>query len=47
MLLLYQEAPIFLHGFNYQLGRICRDLNELKDKKLLIGDVDAAWCCFL
>ena len=41
MLLLYQEAPIFLHGFNYQLGRICRDLNELKDEKLLIGDVDA------
>ena len=41
MLLLYQEAPIFLHGFNYQLGRICRDLNELKAEKLLIGDVDA------
>ncbi len=41
MLLLYQRAPIFVHGFYHQLGRIRRDLNELKDEKLLIGDVGA------
>ena len=41
MLLLYQHAPIFVHGFNHQLGRIRRDLNELKAENLLIGDVEA------
>jgi hypothetical protein len=41
MLLLYQHASIFIHGFNHQLGRIRRNLNELKAQKLLIGDVDA------
>jgi len=41
MMLLYQHAPIFIHGFNHQLGRIRRDLNELKAQKLLIGDVNA------
>ncbi len=41
MLLLYQHAPIFVHGFNHQLGRMRRDLKELKAQKLLLGDVDA------
>jgi hypothetical protein len=41
MLLLYQHAPIFVHGFNHQLGRVRRDLNELKAQKLLIGNVEA------
>jgi hypothetical protein len=41
MMLLYQHAPIFVHGFNHQLGRMRRDLKELKAQKLLIGDVDA------
>ena len=41
MLLLYRQAPIFVHGFKHQLGRIRRDLKELKAQKLLIGDVDA------
>jgi len=41
MMLLYQHAPIFVHGFNHQLGRMRRDLKELKAQKLLLGDVDA------
>ena len=41
MLLLYQNAPIFVHGFNHQLGSVRRDLNELKAENLLIGDVKA------
>ena len=40
-MLLYQQGPIFVHGFNHQLGRMRRDLKELKAQKLLIGDVDA------
>jgi hypothetical protein len=41
MLLLYHQAPIFVHGFNHQLGNVRRDLNELKAENLLIGDVKA------
>ena len=41
MLFLYRQAPLFIHGFNHKLGCIRRDLNELKEEKLLIGDVDA------
>jgi len=41
MLLLYQHTPIFVHGFNHQLGGVRRDLNELKAENLLIGDVKA------
>lgn len=41
MILLYQQAPIFIHGLYHQLGSLRRDLNELKDEKLLIGDVEA------
>src|ERR1700730_10663136 len=41
MMLLYQQGLIFVHGFNHQLGRMRRDLKELKAQKLLIGDVDA------
>ena len=41
MLLLYQHTPIFVHGFNHQLGSVRRDLNELKAENLLIGDVKA------
>src|SRR5438552_1281015 len=38
--LLYQNASIFLHGFSYQLGRIRRDLNEMKAGKRLAGLVE-------
>jgi acyl carrier protein len=37
---LYQNASIFLHGFSHQLGRIRRDLNELKADNLLAGTVE-------
>jgi hypothetical protein len=41
MTLLYQQAPIFVHGFNHQLGSLRRDLNELKAQHLLLGTVEA------
>jgi hypothetical protein len=41
MKLLYQKRPIFIDAFNYQLGRIRRDLHQLKAQKRIIGDVDA------
>ncbi|MGI8959986.1 MAG: hypothetical protein ACR2IV_09550 [Bryobacteraceae bacterium] len=41
MILLYQQAPIFIHGLYHQLGSLRRDLTALKDEKLLIGDVEA------
>lgn len=40
MMLLYQQAPIFVHGFNHQLGSLRRDLNELKSQHLLLGTVE-------
>jgi 3-oxoacyl-[acyl-carrier-protein] synthase III len=41
MMLLYQQAPIFVHGFNHQLGSLRRDLDELKAQHLLLGTVEA------
>jgi hypothetical protein len=41
MMLLYKHAPIFVHGFNHQLGSLRRDLNELKAEHLLLGTVEA------
>jgi hypothetical protein len=41
MMLLYEHAPIFVHGFNYQLGSLRRDLNELKAEHRLLGTVEA------
>jgi acyl carrier protein len=40
IVLLYQDASIFVHGFNYQLGSIRRDLNEMKADNLLAGTVE-------
>jgi len=40
MTLLYQNASIFIHGFNHQLGRIRRDLNEMKADNRLAGTVE-------
>jgi hypothetical protein len=41
MIVLYRQAPIFIHGFYHQLGSIRRDLNELKHEKLLLGEIEA------
>ncbi len=41
MMLLYMHAPIFVQGFNHQLGSLRRDLNELKAERLLLGNVEA------
>jgi acyl carrier protein len=38
--LLYHNASIFLHGFSHQLGRIRRDLNEMKAHNRLAGTVE-------
>jgi 3-oxoacyl-[acyl-carrier-protein] synthase III len=40
MMLVYQHTPIFVHSFRHKLGRVRRDLNELKADKLLAGSVD-------
>jgi hypothetical protein len=40
MMLVYRQAPIFVHTFNHQLGSVRRDLNELKADKLLAGTVE-------
>jgi hypothetical protein len=41
MMIFYKHAPIFVHGFNHQLGSFRRDLNELKAEDLLLGTVEA------
>ena len=41
MMLLYQDKGIFLYGFNYKLGSVRRDLNQLKKDQLLLGTPDA------
>jgi hypothetical protein len=41
MILLHRDKPIFVYWFNYQLGSIKRDLNQLQAEKLLVGSVDA------
>jgi len=40
MMLLYLNAPIFIHGFSHRLGSIQRNLQELQDEKLLVGTVE-------
>jgi hypothetical protein len=37
MILLYQDKGIFLYGFNYKLGSVQRDLNQLQTERLLLG----------
>src|SRR5438477_10587406 len=41
MVLLYQDKGIFLYGFNYKLGSIQRDLNQLQTEQLLLGEPEA------
>jgi hypothetical protein len=40
MILLYQDAPIFLWGFTHSLGSVRRDLNKLKDDELLGSSIE-------
>jgi hypothetical protein len=39
MVISYKENPTFIHGFNYLLSGLIRDLDELKKQNLLLGDV--------
>ena len=39
MIVTYKDDPVFLHSFNYALGGLRRNLDELKDQNLLLGDV--------
>ncbi len=41
MIVLYQDAPLFLHGFQHKLGSVKRNLEEMKTEKLLAGTVEA------
>lgn len=41
MILLYPDKGIFLSGFNYKLGSVRRDLNQLQTDHLLLGAPDA------
>lgn len=40
MMLLYQDAPIFVSALNYRLGCLERDLNQLKADAVLSGTVE-------
>ena len=40
MMLSYKQAPIFVYGFNHQLGSRRRDLKELEAENLLLGTVE-------
>lgn len=40
MMLLYPDKGIFLYGFNYKLGSVRRDLNQLHTDQLLLGTPD-------
>jgi hypothetical protein len=40
MMLVYQNGPIFIHGFNHKLGSIQRNLQELEGENLLVGSID-------
>ena len=39
-MLLYSDRAIFIHGFDYRLGSVQRDLEELKADKCLLGTVE-------
>ncbi len=41
MIVLYRDAPLFLHGFQHKLGNVKRNLEEMKTEKLLAGTVEA------
>jgi hypothetical protein len=40
MKLLYQQSPIFVYGFNYRLGSLRRDLEQLKNERVLANAVE-------
>jgi hypothetical protein len=40
MILLYQDRPIFVNTFDYQLGSLRRDLSQLKADEVLAGTVE-------
>ena len=35
MILLYQDSPVSVYGFNYQLGGLRRDLTQLRSENVL------------
>src|ERR1700758_3100768 len=39
MILNYLRWAIFVHGFSYQLGDVCRDLDRLKSDNVLANEV--------
>ena len=39
MIVTYKHDPVFVHSFNYALGGLRRNLEELKEQNLLLGDV--------
>ena len=39
MIVTYKHDPVFIHSFNYALGGLRRNLEELKEQNLLLGDV--------
>lgn len=41
MIVCYNHNPIYLHSFNYRLGAVRRDLEQLKAEGLLLGSVEA------
>jgi hypothetical protein len=41
MIVTYKHDPVFVHSFNYALGGLRRNLDELKEQNLLLGDVAA------
>ncbi len=40
MVLLYRDQPIFLSEFEHQLGRVHRNLAQLKEENVLLSDVE-------
>ena len=41
MIILYQDSPVSIYGFNYQLGGLRRDLTQLKTKMFLQNTEEA------
>lgn len=39
MIVTYKHDPVFIRSFNYALGGLRRNLEELKEQNLLLGDV--------
>ena len=40
MKLLYQQSPLFVYGFSYRLGSLRRDLEQLKNERVLANAVE-------